>query len=364
MWNKRTTLPLLLAGAILSPAAPAWSQTPPAQQAPVTQSIHLVGEIVDARSGAPLKGVYVRQKDALNAVFTDAQGHFRLELEPGYAPMVLFQAEGYEPVALPFSASQERLRVNLQPLLQYTSDLPPAHADTTVVKSDRVFGNQFSALYQLDYTFFSQQNVQISGLVFNELGLSTDLLPFYPLAFRGRFFRSRMPVEIANFNFNPAFYINHQQAKIGAGWIHELSGPMALYLGGDLIYDNRSPDNRNNQDQQPIPFTGSLLDTEQNRLGLGLNAALGWKLNDRFTLFPEATLYPAMINLLSNGSPHYMIAGDLGAKLRFEIIPGVYAVGSYYTQLWYSFGPGAFENNHFFQLGLSLDPWAIAERLQ
>ncbi|PKL77019.1 MAG: hypothetical protein CVV27_07310 [Candidatus Melainabacteria bacterium HGW-Melainabacteria-1] len=367
MWNNRNTLITLLALAQLAApmtiTAPVLAQGPPVEQVPAARSVVLEGQILDGRSGAPLQGVYIRQREALNAVFSDSQGRFRLELASGFAPMVLFQAEGYETVSLPFSAGQDRLRIHLQPLLNYSSDLPPAHSPVSEAFPERIFGPQFTLFYQGNYTLFRQADVSINGLVINEFGISTDLMPFYPLVFRGRFFRSRLPVDVANFPFTPAFFINHQQAKVGAGWVQQLEGPFEIYLGADVMLDSRSPDNRSNQDQQPVAFTGSLLDLEQNRLGFGLNAALGWKLSERLSLFPEASLYPLTVNFVTQNSPHLMLAGDLGAKLRFEIIPGVYAIGSYNTQLWYSFGPGAFENNHFLHLGVSLDPWSLAERL-
>lgn len=131
------------------------------------------------------------------------------------------------------------------------------------------------------------------------------------------------------------------------------------------MLDSRSPDNRNNQDQQPVLFTGSLLDREQTRLGLGVNGALAWQFADRWTLYPEASVYPVMFNFVNApGDPaYYTLAGDVGARLRFEIVPGAYAVAQYNTQLWYSFGPGALENKHYFHLGISIDPWTMAERL-
>lgn len=363
MWykmSKSNLLLTLLTASLLGHALPALAQAPPVQPATVNQTLRLEGRILDAHTHTPLQGVYIRQKDVLNAVFSDDHGHFVIELASGTPPLVSFDAEGYETVTLPFSASQNRLEVNLQPLAEYTTELPPAHSQPDQAKPSGIFGNQFTAFYQADYTLFSQQNVQINGLVLNELGLSTDISMFAPLMFRGRFFKSRMPVDIANFPFSPAFFINHAQAKVGLGALVSQSPDFEMYLGGDVLYDNRSPDNRNNQDQNPVAFTGSLLDSEQNRVGVGLNAAAGWKLNERFTLYPEATLYPAMINIVTNSSPHYMIAGDIGARLKLELVRGVSVVGSYYTQLWYSFGPGAFENNHFFNIGLSIDPWSLA----
>jgi len=344
---------------------PAFAQPVERAVANDAQIVTLNGQIKDARSGQALTGVYIRQAEALNATFSDQDGRFQLRLLRGFSSVIRFEAEGYESIALPFSHSQNDLIINLQPQLEYTSQLPPAHSGRNVIERPRVLSNQFTAFYQGDYTLFGQNGVNINGLVLNQFGLSADLMLFYPLNFRGRFFRSRLPVDIANFPFQPAFYINREQAKVGAGWMQQWGESTDFYLGGDILLDHRSPDNRSSQDQQPIPFTGTLLDYEQTRLGLGVNAAIGWKLSERFTLIPEASLYPLGLNFISRDEDNldYTIAGEVGAKLRFEITPGAYAVAQYYTQLWYGFGTRATENNHFFNIGISLDPWTMAEQL-
>lgn len=365
MFNQKFVLACLISGLGLSLLQPALAQ-PVSQtlteQAPI---VNLIGQIKDARTGQPLSGVYIRQAEALNASFSDKEGHFQLRLLRGFSSMVRFEAEGYESIALPFSSSQAALVINLQPQLEYSSELPSAHSSRRLIERPRILSNQFTAFYQADYTLFSQDQTYINGLVLNQFGLSADLMPFYPLNFRGRFFRSRLPVDIANFPFQPAFYINREQAKVGAGWMQQLDDQTDFYLGGDILLDHRSPDNRNSQDQQPIPFTGSLLDYEQTRLGLGLNAALGWQINDRLTVIPETSIYPLGLNFINRNDQKldYTLAGEIGAKLRFEIAPGAYAVGQYYTQVWYGFGTHAIENNHFFNLGISLDPWTMAEQL-
>ncbi len=346
-------------------AAPALAEGPPVAPAPTEQKniVVLKGQIIDATSGAPLKGVYVRQKEALNATYTDDQGRFALRLLRGFTPDVVFQAEGYETVAVPFLSSQEQLLLELQPLTEYTSELPPAHSAPVEPAEERLFNNQFSLLYQGRYGIFNQDAVNIQGIAINEWAIDTDLMPFYPLAFRGRFFRARTPIEIQGFPFQPAFFINHQQAKVGAGWVQTLSENTDFYYGADVMLDNRSPNNRNPQDNQPVAFTGSNLDFEQNRLMAGLNALWAFKLSDRVVFMPELTAYPLGINFIENNGIDYTVAGDLGAKLRFEIVPGAYVVSRYYTQLWYGFGNNQFENNHFLQVGVSLDPWTLSERL-
>lgn len=365
MWNKFK--PLLSTALALGMATlPAAAQAQEALAKQVSASVLLEGTVVDANNGIPLEGVYIRQTEALNATFSDRDGKFSLPLTQGFAQTVTFEVEGYETIAFPFQQQQDKLRINLQPLTQFSSSLPSAHQDKSDPLAGSIFGSQFTAFYQMNYSIFNQSPTSITGLILNEFGLTTDLRPFQDaLTFRGRFFRSRMPVDLANFPFQPAFYVNRLQAKIGAGQVNKISDPLELYWGGDMILDYRSPDNRNAQDKSPIPFTGSLLDYEQTRLGLGGSVGLGWNITKRLSFFPEVSLYPLTFNFVNrdNSKINYSLAGDLGAKLRFEIASGIYAVAQYNTQLWYVFGDNSVENNHFFHLGISLDPWAIAEQL-
>src|SRR5690606_14707287 len=119
------------------------------------------------------------------ASFSDQAGNFKLRLLRGFSKMVRFEAEGYESIALPFSTSQAALIINLQPQLDYRSQLPPAHSGRHVVERPRVLSNQFTAFYQADYSLFSQDDVYINGLALNQFGLAADLMVFYPLNFRG-----------------------------------------------------------------------------------------------------------------------------------------------------------------------------------
>jgi hypothetical protein len=373
MKNKSKMLPALGVLIALTLAFPAYAEGGPpvasaiSAETPDAQILTIQGHVLQAGTETPLKGVYVRQKNALNATYTDEKGHFSLRLLRGFSPELVFQAEGYEDIGLNFTKNPENLQVKLQPLTEYRSDLPAAHNDPALSSAlpQRLFNNQFSLIYQGRYGIFNQGNVNIQGITINEWMIDTDLMPFYPLTFRGRFFRARTPIDIQGFPFQPAFYINHQQAKVGAGWSQTLANGSDFYYGLDFILDNRSPNNRNPQDNLPVAFTGSNLDFQQNRLGAGFNALWALPLSDRLTLMPEFTVYPVVLNFIDRptNAIDYTVAGDLGAKLRFEIIPGAYAVARYSTQLWYGFGGGDFENNHFLQVGVSLDPWTLSERL-
>lgn len=374
MWNKLvlTALTFFLAGPALAQQAPAGPRAAApilAQpvETPAESVVTVAGVIQDAVTGLPLEGVYIKQQDSLNAVFSKAGGVFEMRLMRGFSSSLIFSREGYEPVALPFQNSADKLRIQLQPLSTYRPTLAPAHSKPDSTPNNRVFGDNFSLFYQLNYSLLADQNVFSNGFALNEMGLDTDLMLFYPLIMRGHFYRGRLPVDIANFPFQPAFFINTLQAKVGAGWVKDLEPGLQLYLGGDILFHNQSPDNRSSQDQAPVAFTGSIMDYEQNRLSLGGRASLAWKITDRLSLFPDLSLYPVGLNFVKNstGSPiHYLLAGDVGIKGRFEIIPGVYAVANYNTQLWYGVGANYLNNVHFFNLGVSVDPWTLAAKLQ
>jgi hypothetical protein len=368
MWNKLilTALTLLISLPVLAGEMPVPASVVQAAN-PSDGVVTVTGIIQDAVTGLPLEGVYIKQQDSLNATFSKAGGLFELRLLRGFSANLLFSQEGYESVALPFQNSSDKLLINLQPLTAYKPSLAPAHSKVEPTPNNRIFGDQFTLFYQLNYSLLADQNVTSRGFALNEMGLDTDLLLFYPLVMRGHFYRGRLPVDIANFPFQPAFFINTLQAKIGAGWVQDLQPDLQLYLGGDVLFHNQSPDNRSSQDQAPVAFTGSIMDYEQNRLSLGGRASLAWKINDRLSLFPDISLYPVGLNFVRNttDSPiNYLLAGDLGIKGRFEIIPGIYAVANYNTQIWYGFGGNYLNNVHFFNLGISVDPWTVAARLQ
>lgn len=72
------------------------------------------GIVYDAVSGAPLAGVSVTSNGPAPVVRTDASGHFRIQLQPNYAPMVAAAKAGY----LQFNQrlkTTENVRIELKP---------------------------------------------------------------------------------------------------------------------------------------------------------------------------------------------------------------------------------------------------------
>lgn len=366
MWYKLTPFFLTLLLCMPSQASSVSSTLLISSEFSNNEMLVITGTIVDATNGTPLSNVYIKQQDSLNTAFSQSDGRFELRLMRGFPQTLIFSLEGYEPIELNFQHSLKNIHIQLHPLTIYRPTFAPAHS-TPAKTSKRIFGDQFTLFYQLNYSLLMDQKVNIQGFALNEMGLDTDLLLFYPLTMRGRFYRGRLPVEVANFPFQPAFFVNTLQAKIGTGWIQDLTPHLQLYLGGDLLFHNQSPDNRSNQDQAPVPFTGSVLDFEQNRLSLGARATLAWKPTDEFSVFPDLSLYPVGANFVrqrTSSTIDYLVAGEVGLKSQYEIIPGIYAIANYNTQFWYALGAHYFNNVHFFHFGISVDPWTLSARLQ
>ena len=82
------------------------------------------------------------------------------------------------------------------------------------------------------------------------------------------------------------------------------------------------------------------------------------------SFLPELSLYPVGATLVNNpeSSAHYLLGGNLGASLKFELVPGLSLLGNYTKQLLWS-GP-ALDQGDYFRVGLSLDPWRMIAGLQ
>jgi hypothetical protein len=159
----------------------AWGLLPSAAQAQttITQSAPIKGVIRDGRTGMPLSDVYIRQQDALASGLSDNEGRFQLQLHPQQPPVLVFSKNGYESVSLRFEQLSEDLNINLMPLVNYTSNLPPAHSESIPV-SETVFTNQLGLFYQGSFTALGSGNSQVSGWSINEFGIDADVTLFSP----------------------------------------------------------------------------------------------------------------------------------------------------------------------------------------
>jgi hypothetical protein len=132
-------------------------------ETPAESVVTVAGVIQDAVTGLPLEGVYIKQQDSLNAAFSKAGGVFEMRLMRGFSSSLIFSREGYEPVALPFQNSADKLRIQLQPLSTYRPTLAPAHSKPDSAPNNRVFGDNFTLFYQMNYSLLADQNVFSNG---------------------------------------------------------------------------------------------------------------------------------------------------------------------------------------------------------
>lgn len=321
------------------------------------------GTIIDPHTKKPISNVYIKQFQSLNSAFSDKNGNYRLNLMRGYPAVLILQKEGFETTQIDVSFGRQNYVIKLSPIKTYNPVVPPAHTPLTPPESTDVFGNQFTAFYQVHNGNHNFLNNSVNGFTINELGLNGHI-QISNWLFKGDFFRNRFPIDVANFPFQPAFFVNSMQAKISAGQNWRISPTFNLFLGGDILYHNSSPDNRNNQDSLPVPYTGTLLDFEQHRAAVGASILAGWKLSESITILPEATLYPVGVLGLNNSSLNafnFMYGGEIGARLKWEFAPGMSLVGQYRKQIFA--GLSFFDNADYINMGLSFDPWQMASIL-
>lgn len=353
---KKLIFPLLALFAW--PLGGAAMAAPTIHSAPVSQVL-AQGQIVDAKTGLALDQVYIRQQDSLNTTFSNPSGLFKLTMDGNFPAVLVFSKDNYEPVALPLGQLHPGQPIQLQPIQVYRSDLPKAHSTPTAAKQG-AYPTQLSLFYQGHHGSYGYQGNDISGWALNELGINMNLALFKPWMIRGQLFRSRVPFNIEGFPYQPVFFNNNLQIKLGGGYSWEWQPNVDVQVGADFLFMNRTPDNKNNQDRKPVPYTGSTFDLEHNRFALGANASLAWQINDRLLLLPEISLYPLVLGTVRdeiNNPTHLMFAGELGTRLYVKIIPGISAVAHYQKQLWW--GSAALDHLDYFGVGLSVDPWGM-----
>lgn len=350
-------LKLVIGGAALFSALslPAWAKLPET----------ISGFVRDQQTGEGLEGVRVQQAGSLQLAVTDANGAFVLNLKADHSPRLLIEKKGFERLEMPLQDEIEKMTIGLSAISVYQQETPAAHHDGPApnLKAAGVLSSSLTGFYQIHQLTIDQGSAHVSGLGVNELGLDAQWRMNRWL-FSGNYFNFRIPISIANFPYEPAFFANEFQIRLGAAYTFLAGNQFEFAIGPELLYRNASPDNRNNQDKNFIPFTNSNLDYSQNAFALGARAVLGWQITDRLSFLPELSLYPVGATLVNNpeSSAHYLLGGNLGASLKFELVPGLSLLGNYTKQLLWS-GP-ALDQGDYFRVGLSLDPWRMIAGLQ
>lgn len=335
-----------------------------------TKNLVINGIVADSRNSFPLKDVYIKQQNTLNTVLTDDNGRFSITLEKGGARKITVTKEGYESQEINIADNQNTFRVSLAPLIKVQEqNLPAPHSDAADIfnYSARPISSVFSALYQMRYealrvpTLDGNSYIGSSGFSINEIAASGQVR-FTDWLGSVKVFRSRYPINIDNFQFNPAYYVDTTQFQIGGGKVFKLSEKMDFYAGLSYLLHFSTPDNRGGSDNKPIPYTNSHQDYPQTRQGPGLTGMLGYIFNDKVVFNSSASLYPVVFTTFdsltkSNLGYHGML--EVGGGVRVETLPGVYITGNYINQLFFGFS-NFLEDSNFINVGISLDPFKMA----
>ncbi len=347
---------VLLAATLLSTLSlPAWAKLPEM----------ISGVIRDQQTGEGIEGVRVQQAGTLPLAVTDANGAFVLKLQSDQSPRLQIEKMGFERLEMPLQDDTEKITVGLSPISVYQQETPAAHhqGPPTDLKSAGVLSSSVTGFYQLHQLSLDQGSAHVSGLGINELGVDAQWRLDQWL-FNGNYFNFRIPISLANFPYEPAFFANEFQIRLGAAYTFLEGDKLEFAIGPELLYRNASPDNRNNQDKNFIPYTNTHLDYSQHAFALGARAVLGWQISERLSFLPELSLYPVGATWVNDTSSeaHFLLGGNLGASLKFELVPGLSLTGNYTKQLLWS-GP-ALDQGDYFRIGLSLDPWRMIAGLQ
>ena len=316
------------------------------------------GTIVNRDTGKGISGVRVQQSEALEVAITDQNGHYQLPLSESSPSEIHIEKQGFESLDLALQEDDTALNIGLSPLNTYR--VGDTLSIQQPVRTPHPLDTSLSGFYQIHGMSLSQADTHINGLGMNELGVDAQYR-WQDWLFNGHYFNFRLPVNIANFPYSPAFFNNEFQIRLGAAHTFAHDKNLEWAIGPEVFYRNTSPDNRNNQNKDFIPFSNSLLDYPQSTFALGVRTVLGWQITDRLSLLPEVSVYPLGLASLEQAanSTLYMAGGHIGASAKYELSPGLSLMANYTKQLLFT-GP-AFEQGDYVRLGLSLDPWQMLQ---
>jgi hypothetical protein len=258
----------------------------------------------------------------------------------------------------------------MSPALKINTDLPKPHTkiDDIFNYSSKPISSMFSAMYQVrnisaSYPSLTDLNkpLNTNGWAINEIAMDGKIRLDNWVG-SVRVFRSRSPIDIENFDYKPAYYLDSLQFQISASRVFNLSEKLEVSTGLSYLLHFLTPDNKGGGDNKPIPYSNSYMDFPQNRQGLGLSGGLGYKITDKILLLGNINLYPYLFmsfDNLSNTGINYAGMIDTNLSLKFETLDGVYLSTGYNNQ-WF-FGNNNFKDiSNIFNVGISLDPFKMA----
>lgn len=234
------------------------------------------------------------------------------------------------------------------------------HPDQFLVRFPALYQARFQAL-RIPSLVSGNNPVTSLGWAINEIAVNGQVR-YEDWLGSVKVFRSRYPIDVEGFSYNPAFHRDTVQFQVGGGKVYRYSDKIDLYAGLSYLFNSTNTDNRGGGLNKPIPFTNSYLDFPRFSHGPGLSGMIGYIFNEKVSLNAGATLYPIVFTSfedLSTNNIGYHGLLDAGINVKVRTLPGVYITGGYTNQLFFGFS-NYLDDSNFFNIGVSLDPFKMA----
>lgn len=311
-------------------------------QAPAEAQTRVTGRVVN-EYGQPVSRVFVQQLGALAMAFTDDQGRFTLTLDATGRRAVEFSAVGYQSRVVAVEALANRpVQLNFVPTYQPTYEpVVPARS----VAATPLLDTQVGVSYRLRELKLSHRDRAVEGSIDNELHAHGQLRRGSALLGLEAS-RFKVPMKQPNLSASATPEVTDVKLRAGLAFGNpfvEIAPSLAVFQ------QNVTPNNSG------VPHSGTLLDFEQTRRGVGLSLPAALSIG-KLELLGEASWSPWTWTTLTNApySVGNTLRFDWKAGLGYRVSPVVRAELTYTNQEWYG---GAFEEkSDVWSLGVTYRP--------
>lgn len=239
-------------------------------------------------------------------------------------------------------------------LVQQNTGAEPDPSNTNFVSFDvpvpYIFTNRLGVSYQTRYITENLSNAGVAGWAKNEFVINGDWR-FYNFQIAGKYSQYQVPVMSTD---NGVLSRQDSFAKLNLNYIWNIEQSkieLATGLSGFR------------QQIQPIASTqnistGSYLDQSQIRNGAGLDAVVGWSIDEPLILMGSLSYYPFVQNIASGGKdtiPDRLQLTTIGAGVTYRIIPNLSFSILYEKEMWGDFsGKGYSSGSDCLSVGVNI----------
>lgn len=292
---------------------------------------------VQARSGAPIDQVFVRQEGGLTSTFTDAHGNFALPVDPQAPDTLLLTAPDRVPARIAFSAADRPVVLALAPMVSPPTTVPPAVSIAPAQADVLDSGFALRGDYRTN-DYVAQGANSVSGAVDGELGMNLALREGDWLL-EADAMRNRPSVHVPGLSTDgqSTFAPEALEGTLDLGYLFH---PAGLDVGPYLVGYGRSASSFANGAQ----YTGTALDWNDSRWSAGLGGQIaGWIYRPwHLEGLGRIEGYLLTNDRLSGGNVPAQLSALHGAKaevqLGWEFMPQVRLQVGYQHELWRAFG--------------------------